>query len=74
MNQSNEEKDMNIQQLEKEMIQVTEQNPVLTKTVEEMSSNLKMVSETVNPLKKELDILKDEPGQHRCLFFELVEN
>ena len=54
---------MKIQQLEKEMRQVTEQNAVLTKTVEEMSSNLKMVSETVNALKKELDILKDEPGQ-----------
>ena len=63
LNQGNEEKDMKIQQLEKRMSQVTEQNTVLTKTVEKMNSNLKMVSETVNALKKELDILKDEPGQ-----------
>ena len=63
LNQSNEEKDMKIQQLEKQMSQVTEQNAVLTKTVEEMSNNLKMVSESVNAMKKELDILKDERGQ-----------
>ena len=63
MNQSNEEKQVKIEQLEKQMSQVTEQNAVLTKTVEEMSSNLKMVSETANALKKELDILKDEPVQ-----------
>ena len=63
LNQSNEEKDMKIQQLEKQMSQVTEQNAVLTKTVEEMSNNLKMVSESVNAMKKELDILKDEHGQ-----------
>ena len=54
---------MKTEQLEKQMSQVTEQNAVLTKTVEEMSSNLKMVSETANALKKELDILKDEPVQ-----------
>ena len=54
---------MKIQQLEKQMSQVTEQNAVLTRTVEEMSSNLKMVSESVNASKKELDILKDERGQ-----------
>ena len=54
---------MKIEQLEKQMSEVTEKNAVLTKTVEEMNSNLKMVSETVNALKKELDILKDEPVQ-----------
>ena len=51
---------MKIEQLEKQMSQVTEKNAVLTKTVEEMNSNLKMMIETVNALKKELDILKDE--------------
>ena len=54
---------MKIEQLEKQMSQVTEKNAVLTKTVEEMNSNLKMMIETVNALKKELDILKDEPVQ-----------
>ena len=54
---------MKIEQLEKQMSEVTEKNAVLTKTVEEMNSNSKMVSETVNALKKELDILKDEPVQ-----------
>ena len=38
-------------------------NVVLTKTVDEMSSNLNMVSETISELKKGLEILKDEPGQ-----------
>ena len=28
-----------------------------------MSKNLKIISETVNSLKKEVDILKDEPSQ-----------
>ena len=63
LKQSNEESDMKIQQLETQISQETEQNAVLTKTVDEMSKNLKMVSETVNALKKELEILKDEPGQ-----------
>ena len=63
LKQSNEESDMKIQQLETQISQETEQNAVLTKTVDEMSNNLKMVSETVNALKKELEILKDEPGQ-----------
>ena len=63
LKQSNEESDMKIQQLETQISQETEQNAVLTKAVDEMSNNLKMVSETVNALKKELEILKDEPGQ-----------
>ena len=63
LKQSNEESDMKIQQLETQISQETEQNAVLTKTVDEMSKNLKIVSETVNALKKELEILKDEPGQ-----------
>ena len=63
LKQSNDESDMKIQQLETQISQETEQNAVLTKTVDEMSNNLKMVSETVNALKKELEILKDEPDQ-----------
>ena len=63
LKQSNEESDMKIQQLETQISQETEQNAVLTKTVDEMGNNLKMVSETVNALKKELEILKDELGQ-----------
>ena len=63
LKESSKEKDMQIQQLEKQMNQVTEQNTVLAKTIDDMSSNLKMVSETVNALKKEVEILKEEPGQ-----------
>ena len=54
---------MKIQRFEKQISEFKEQNIVLTKTVNEMSSNLKMVSETVSALKKEVEILKDEPGQ-----------
>ena len=54
---------MKIQQFEAQISQETEKNAVHTKTVDEMSSNLNMVSETVNALKKELEILKNEPGQ-----------
>ena len=66
LRQSNEEKDMKIQQLENQMNQMnqaTEQNTVLTKTMDDMSSNLKIVSETVNALKKEVEILREEPSQ-----------
>ena len=63
LRQSNEEKDMKIQQLENQMNQATEQNTVLTKTMDDMSSNLKIVSETVNALKKEVEILREEPSQ-----------
>ena len=63
LKQCNEEKGMKIQQLEQEMNQVTEQNTVLIKTIDDISSNLKMMSETVNAMKKEVQILKEEPGQ-----------
>ena len=62
LKQSNDEKDMKIQRFEKQINEFKEQNIVLMKTVNEMSSNLKMVSETVSALKKEVEILKDEPG------------
>ena len=62
LKKSNGEKDMKMQQLQKKIEQVTEQNVVSTKIVDEMSNNLKMVSETLSALKKELKILKDEPG------------
>ena len=63
LKQSNDEKDMKIQQFEKQISEFKEKNVVLTKTVDEMCSNLKMVNETVSVLKKEVEILKDEPGQ-----------
>ena len=63
MKQSNDKKDLKIQQFEKQISKFKEKNVVLTKTVGEMSSNLKMVNETVSALKKEVEILKDEPGQ-----------
>ena len=63
LKQSNDEKDIKIQEFEKQVNKFKEQNVALTKTTDEMSSNLKMVSETVSALKKEVEILKDEPGQ-----------
>ena len=39
------------------------QNTALSSTVDDMSRNLEIVSETVNALKKEVEILKDEPSQ-----------
>ena len=63
LKQSNDEKDMKIQQFEKQISEFKEQNVVLTKTVDEISINLTMVNETVSALKKEVEILKDEPGQ-----------
>lgn len=54
---------MKMQQLQKKIEQVTEQNVVSTKIVDKMSNNLKMVSETLSALKKESKILKDESGQ-----------
>ena len=63
LKQRNDEKDMKIQLLENQISEVKEQNVALIKTVDEMSSNFKIVSETVNALKKEVEILKDEPGQ-----------
>ena len=63
LKQRNDEKDIQIQQFEKQISEVKEQNVALIKKVDEMSSNLKIVSETVNALKKEVEILKDEPGQ-----------
>ena len=63
LKQSNDEKDIKIQEFEKQVNKFKEQNVALTKTTDEMSSNLKIVSETVNALKKEVEILKDEPIQ-----------
>ena len=63
LKQSNDEKDIKIQEFEKQVNKFKEQHVALTKTTDEMSSNLKIVSETVNALKKEVEILKDEPAQ-----------
>ena len=63
LKQSNDENDIKIRQLEKQIREFKEQNVAWMKTVDEMSSNLKILSETVNALKKELEILKDQPDQ-----------
>ena len=63
LKQSNEEKDVKLQQLEKEVTQLMEQNAVLTKSVNDMSAKMIEMHETVQALKKEVEILKDEPGQ-----------
>ena len=60
---SNDEKDIKIEQLEKQINQIKEQNTVLTKTMDDVSSNLKIVSETVQVLKKEVEISKDGCSQ-----------
>ena len=63
LKQSNEENDIKFRQFEKQIREFKEQNVALIKTADEMSSNLKILSETVNALQKEVEILKDEPGQ-----------
>ena len=60
---SNDEKDIKIQQLEKQINEIKEQSVALAKALDDMSSNLKIVSETAQVLKKEVEILKDGPSQ-----------
>ena len=60
---NNDEKDIKIELLEKQINQLKEQNVVLTKSMDGVSSNLKIVSDTVQVLKKEVEILKDGPSQ-----------
>ena len=60
---SNDEKDIKIEQLEKQIKQIKEQNVAITKTMDDMSSNLKIARETVKVLKKEVEILKDGSSQ-----------
>ena len=60
---SNDEKDIKIEQLEKQIKQIKEQNVAITKTMDDMSSNLKIARETVQVLKKEVEILKDGSSQ-----------
>ena len=69
LKESNEENDIKIHQLEKQMTELIEQNVVLAKTVAEISSTLKVVDETIQAVKKEVEILKDEPGQSRIPVF-----
>ena len=59
---TNDEKDIKIEQLEKQIKQIKEQNVALTKAMDDLSSNLKIVSETVQVLKKEVEILYDGPS------------
>ena len=60
---SNDEKDIKIQLLEKQINEIKEQSVALAKALDDMSSNLMIVSETAQVLKKEVEILKDGPSQ-----------
>ena len=63
---SSDEEDIKIDQLEIEIKLIKEKNVARTKAMDDMSSNLKIgdrVHETVQVLKKEVEILKDGPGQ-----------
>ena len=69
LKESNEESDIKIQQLEKQITELNEQNVALTKAVGDISSNIKTVHESVQALKKEVEILKDDPGQPQITAF-----
>ena len=69
LKESNEERDIKIRQLEKEITELNEQNIVLAKAVGEISSTLKTVNETMQAVKKEVEILRDEPGQSQIPVF-----
>ena len=69
LKESNEERDIKIRQLEKEITELNEQNVVLAKAVGEISSTLKTVDETMQAVKKEVEILRDEPGQSQIPVF-----
>ena len=63
---SSDEEDIKIDQLEIEIKLIKEKSVARTKAMDDMSSNLKIgdrVHETVQVLKKEIEILKDGPGQ-----------
>ena len=63
---SSDEEDIKIDQLEIEIKLIKEKSVARTKAMDGMSSNLKIgdrVHETVQVLKKEIEILKDGPGQ-----------
>ena len=63
---SSDEEDIKIDQLEIEIKLIKEKSVARTKAMDDMSSNLKIgdrVHETVQVLKKEVEILKDGPGQ-----------
>ena len=63
LKQNNDEKDIKIQYLEKEVGYLKEKNIVLAKNVDEISIQIQEITETVQTLKKEVEILKDEPAQ-----------
>ena len=63
LKQSIDEKNIKIQQFEKKITEFKEENTILSNTVDDMTRNLKIISETVNALKKEVEIIKDESSQ-----------
>ena len=63
LKQNNDEKDIKIQHLVKEVSYLKEKNVVLTKNVGEVNIHIQEITETVQALKKEVEILKDEPAQ-----------
>ena len=63
MKQSNDEKDIKIQQLVKKISHLKEQNDVLAETINKVSIQIQETAEIAQALKKDVEILKDEPVQ-----------
>ena len=63
MKQSNDEKDIKIQQLVKNISHLKEQNDVLAETINKVSIQIQETAEIAQALKKDVEILKDEPAQ-----------
>ena len=63
MKQSNDEKDIKIQQLVKNISHLKEQNDALAETINKVSIQIQETAEIAQALKKDVEILKDEPVQ-----------
>ena len=63
MRQNNEEKDVKIQQLENESIEMHTKISAFREEINSLSINLKGMSELVESLQKELATLKDQPSE-----------
>ena len=69
MRQNNEEKDVKIQQLENESIEMHTKISAFREEINSLSINLKGMSELVESLRKELATLKDQPSEPQFPIF-----
>ena len=63
LKQSNEEKEIKFQQLEKDFCEIKEQTVTLTKAKDDMNGKIKDLNDTIQALKKELQISKSDFSQ-----------